>query len=322
MSSAHGIEATGCRATPRPAVYELIPAQRNESFRWHRHDYPAPLACWNYHPEYELHLIAHGSGRAMIGDHIGAFGPRQLVLIGPDLPHAWFSPLAEGEVLEGRDIVLQFSRPWIEGLIALCPELHGLSRLLDESLHGLEFIEDRALRLGMELEDLGMQQGGARLAACIGLLTRLAECPYRKLAIRRDDACNASPDRHRMQKLIRKLLSSDPAEIRHEELAASVGMSPSAFSRQFRATTGETLMNFLQKLRVSHACQLLTATNEAITDICRASGFSNISNFNRIFLKLRGCTPRDFRRQSRQISQPRHAFPPGGTQCQGELHAL
>lgn len=284
------------------AVCELIPPPRDESFRWHRHDYPDPVACWNYHPEYELHLIAHGSGRAMIGDHIGPFSPRQLVLIGPGLPHAWFSPLGESERLRGRDVVLQFSRAWIEGLMALCPELASLARMFEDAAQGLEFTGDRALRLGMALEDLGSLQGSARLAACISMLTGLAECPCHKLATRCGSPEIDRPEIRRMSGLIRTLLSSDPAEIRHETLAESVGMSPSTFSRQFRVATGETLMCFLQKLRIGHACHLLTTTDKAVTDIGCASGFSNISNFNRTFLKFRGCTPRDFRRQSRQIA--------------------
>lgn len=285
----------------RAAVCELILPPRDESFRWHRHDYPASIACWNYHPEYELHLITHGSGRMMIGDHIGTFAPRQLVLIGPGLPHAWFSPLAEGETLQGRDVVLQFTQKWIEGLIALCPELGAVARIFKDASYGLEFTGDRALRLGMALEDLGTLQGTARLSACISIIASLSECSFRKLAIRAGAPDIDRPEIRRMNGLIRTLLSSDPAEIRHETLAESVGMSPSTFSRQFRATTGETLMSFLQRLRIGHACHLLATTDEPITDISCASGFSNISNFNRTFLRFRGCTPRDFRRQSRQI---------------------
>lgn len=35
---------------------EVIPADPDHSVRWNEHDYPSPLARWNYHPEYEIHL--------------------------------------------------------------------------------------------------------------------------------------------------------------------------------------------------------------------------------------------------------------------------
>ncbi|NVN06596.1 AraC family transcriptional regulator [Asaia spathodeae] len=285
-----------------PAILELFPEQKVESFRWHRHDYPAPIACWNYHPEYELHLITHGAGRVMIGDHIGPFEARQLVLVGPDLPHAWFSPLGGGEAMAGRDVVLQFSQSWIDGLIGLCPELAGLLRLLAESRHGLEFSGGQALRCGTMLEELGERTGGARLAGAIALLADLTSCSWRRLATRHDPETPETTKGGQIARLVRQLLAADPAEIRHQRIAASLGMTASTFSRQFRALTGESFMGFLQRLRVGHACHLLTTTPLPVTDICRASGFGNLSNFNRAFLSLRGCTPRQFRQQARQIA--------------------
>ena len=95
------IEALAC------PQFELIVGDPAASFRWNRHDYPSALARWNYHPEYEIHLIAESVGKMFVGDYIGAFGPGNLLLVGPDLPHHWVSDLAPGERVKGRDIVLQ-----------------------------------------------------------------------------------------------------------------------------------------------------------------------------------------------------------------------
>lgn len=290
-----------------PAILGLIPKQKTDSFRWHRHDYPAAIACWNYHPEYELHLITQGAGRAMIGDHIGPFLTGQLVLIGPDLPHAWFSPLSEGEVLHGRDVVLQFSQSWIEGLIALCPELSSLTRMLAESVHGLEFTGVQALAHAGALVALEAQSPGQKLASCVSLLSALSQSPWRRLSTGRDCILPGGVGVSgvaRINRLVRQLLTTTPVTIRHETIASSIGMTPSAFSRQFRAVTGQTFMSFVQKLRIGHACHLLATTPMAVTDICREAGFRNLSNFNCVFLCLRGCTPRQFRQQSQQITAP------------------
>lgn len=307
ISTGHISPGMSGRGVQNPAILELIPEQKTGSFRWHQHDYPAAIACWNYHPEYELHLITRGAGRAMIGDHIGAFSASQLVLIGPDLPHVWFSPLSEGEVLQGRDVVLQFSQSWIEGMIALCPELSGLTRMLAESVHGLEFTGVQALAHADALLAMGAQNAGQKLASCMSLLSALSQSPWRRLSTGRD---RPPPGRvgvsgaARINRLVRHLLTTDTATIRHETIASSIGMTPSGFSRQFRAVTGETFMSFVQKLRIGHACHLLATTSMAVTDICREAGFSNLSNFNRVFLSLRGCTPRQFRQQSQQITAP------------------
>ncbi|NIE79582.1 helix-turn-helix domain-containing protein [Asaia sp. As-1742] len=339
LSSAHNPRVPrrpsggGGRGAVNPAVLELIPDRKSFSFRWHQYDYPAAIARWNHHPEYELHLITCGTGRAMIGDYIGPFKAGQLVLVGPDLPHAWFSPLAEGEVLKGRDVVLQFSQSWIEGLIALCPELAGLTRLLADARYGVEFTGAQALANGLALRNLGGPVGesmgeqpctpngstddtmeraaadsGARLAGCIALMARLAASPWRRLSGNcqkmRDPLAQGGSGAVRINQLVRALLSADPATLRHEDIAASLGMTASGFSRQFRAVTGETFMSFVQRLRIDHACHLLSTTHDAITVVCLKAGFGNLSNFNRVFLSLRGCTPRQFRHHSHQITAP------------------
>ena len=81
---------------------EVIPEDPNHSVRWHQHDYPSPVARWNYHPEYELHLIRKGTGKFIVGDHIGTFEAGHLALVGSGLPHDWVSDLEPGEVLRGQ----------------------------------------------------------------------------------------------------------------------------------------------------------------------------------------------------------------------------
>ena len=77
-----------------------------------------------------------------------------------------------------------------------------------------------------------------------------------------------------------------------KELATISGLSPSAFSRSFRRHTGMALSRYVNRLRINLATQLLMSDeNLSVTDICFASGFKNISNFNRQFLRQKGIPP-------------------------------
>ena len=76
----------------------------------------------------------------------------------------------------------------------------------------------------------------------------------------------------------------------------AAGMTASAFSQGFRKHTGMGVVEYVSRLRINLACQMLM--NEAamsVTDICFAVGFNNLSNFNRQFLRRKGMPPSRFR---------------------------
>ena len=105
-------EAAGNARSPlTDPDFELIVSDPASAFRWHRHDYPSPLARWNYHPEFEIHMIAESSGKMFVGDHIGRFGPGNFLLVGPNLPHHWISDLNPDETHTGPRRGASVQRP-------------------------------------------------------------------------------------------------------------------------------------------------------------------------------------------------------------------
>ncbi len=70
-----------------------------------------------------------------------------------------------------------------------------------------------------------------------------------------------------------------------------------AFSRFFKQKTGSRFIDSLTDIRIGHACRMLIDTTHSITEIAYDCGFNNISNFNRIFRKKKGYTPKQFRFQ-------------------------
>ena len=80
------------------------------------------------------------------------------------------------------------------------------------------------------------------------------------------------------------------------DLAAIAGRSASSFSRSFRRHTGMGVVQYVNRLRINLACQLLmNEPRQPVTEICFAAGFQNLSNFNRQFLAQKGVSPSRFR---------------------------
>ena len=72
-------------------------------------------------------------------------------------------------------------------------------------------------------------------------------------------------------------------------------MTPTAFSRFFHLHTHKTVSEYTIDIRLGHATRMLVDSSHSVAEICYACGFNNISNFNRIFKKKKGCSPTVFR---------------------------
>jgi AraC-like DNA-binding protein len=262
------------------------------------HGFPTPLARWHFHDEYELHLITATSGKAFVGDWIGPFGPGHLSLCGPRLPHNWVSTdLPEGGVAE-RDLVIQFRHEPIAQAAEHVPELAELLPLLERARHGIEFfgLSERAHAHWRAVKGA---RGVQRFGAFCDYLADLVRCTdYRLLSNVRLQGEEDDTGLDVINTIVDRITGDVAQPLVASDLAAELGMSESRFSRFFRRTTGNTFTDFVNRIRVNRACQLLMDTDRLVTDICYEVGFHNVANFNRRFLEIKGMTPREFRRQS------------------------
>jgi transcriptional regulator GlxA family with amidase domain len=79
------------------------------------------------------------------------------------------------------------------------------------------------------------------------------------------------------------------------EVSKLVNMSEVSFSRFFKNRTGITFIDSLNEIRLGNASRMLIDTTHSISEVAYSCGFNNLSNFNRIFKKKKGCTPKEFR---------------------------
>jgi len=276
---------------------EVVQIRGDESFKAWAHGYPYHTVRWHFHPEYELHHVVATRGSYFVGDFIGEFQPGNLVLTGPNLPHNWVSDLPPGGTVPLRCRIVQFSEPFIEQTLAVLPELAGLAPILQKSRRGLRFSAATAAEVGPRLEALLDATGPRRIELFMGIVdtlsrdahtTTLASSEYLP-----DPSGYMSAAMNKALAYIREHLLEPFSEA---ELAAVAGQSQSAFSRSFRKHTGMAFVQYVNRLRINVACQLLMSeANSTIADVCYASGFNNISNFNRQFLAQKGMSPSRFR---------------------------
>ncbi|AZF15843.1 AraC family transcriptional regulator [Pseudomonas sp. R3-18-08] len=285
----------------RPAELEVILPEPEHCFRWFEHDYPIELARWNHHPEFEIHLIRHGSGKLVAGDYIGAFSAGHVALIGPDLPHDWIGDLAPGECLSGRDVVLQFDGAALLALRKALPELGNLQPLFEHARRGLEFTGETAVHAARLMEAIGSAQGLQRLILFLQLLDTLKNAPPRQFKVLASPRYAPTLDprsAERINKAFAYLMRELGGEVRVSDIARQLDMSEPGFSRFFKRTTGHGFIELMRKFRVQRACRLLLQSDMSVADICFEVGYANLSNFNRHFRIEMNQTPSEYRRET------------------------
>lgn len=290
------------------AYYEHVAIPPRQTFIWRMDDYPWRRSVWNYHPEFEIHLIRHSSGLAYVGDHIGHFDAGQLVLVGSNLPHNWITPSIGDNKLIDRDIVVQFSPDRMQRLCEAFPEFAEIAPLFEHASSGLEFLGRTASEGARLLEAMGAATGLAQLAILIELLALMAKSTeYRNLAtpvFSSQFRPGTSLELASLEKALTYIQKSYLQSPSLSEVAAHVEMSDSSFSRFFKTHTGNTFSDHIITLKMWTARKLLSESDIAITDICYEAGFSNISNFNRTFLTHAGMKPSQYRKAAHSRSLP------------------
>ncbi|SDI59566.1 AraC-type DNA-binding protein [Arthrobacter subterraneus] len=286
------------RLTGLRANREVIPHDPNSSVRWHEHDYPSPIARWNYHPEYEIHLIRKGTGRFIVGDHLGTFEAGQVTLVGSGLPHDWVSDLEPGEVLTNRDAVIQFDGGWLRKCAELMPELTEVEPVLQQSARGIHFTGETAVAATEAIEAVAVSTGVERLHQVLRILAVFARSPQSDRVLLAREWFQPQLDSQAAAVVdiaLEYIFANHAGSVRMSEAASLVGMTDPTFSKYFRKATGQNFSDMVRKLRLAHACRLLEQTDTPVSSICYEVGFSNLSNFNRHFLSETGVSPRAYR---------------------------
>lgn len=82
-----------------------------------------------------------------------------------------------------------------------------------------------------------------------------------------------------------------------EEAAESMGMSPFYFSRQVKAATGKTFLEYFTLYRIEMAKKRLASTEMPVSEVGRSVGYGDSNYFTKVFKRAVGCTPSVYRCQ-------------------------
>lgn len=275
------------------------------SIRYLQHGWPTDLCRWHAHQEYELHLIVATRGKAFVGDYIGDFKAGDLFLTGPNLPHNWVTDEVWSEPVDVRDMLVQFSHESVEKLVEGFPEFSQVLQLLQLAQTGIQFEGFNATFARGHMENIRDNSGIERILAFIRFLVRLNEhAEKRALSASKLIQAEGNSKQARISAVVDYVVENYKEEMSVAQAADLAKMTQATFSRNFQTVTGNSFIDFVNRIRIGQACGLLLASDEPILNIAQRAGFNNLANFNRHFLKNKGMTPSDYRNTARkELSQ-------------------
>ncbi|MDE5881471.1 MAG: AraC family transcriptional regulator [Muribaculaceae bacterium] len=257
-------------------------------------DYPV-----HYHSDYEINLVLNDEGRRIIGDSDETFTSPDLVMIGPNIPHAWRGTRPEGNHV----ITIQFSENLLNFPILDKRLFASIKQLLIESRRGLTFSEDTKKLMTDKILRLTRLQGFHTVLDFLSILYDLSIANKQILMSGVYDSSEmiATSKSRRIAKVCNYIETNYQEPIKLLDVANLVNMSESAFSHFFKKKTGCSFIDYLNSVRIGKASQMLIDTSHSINEICYSCGFNNLSNFIRIFKKIKGPTPSEYRSKLQQI---------------------
>lgn len=101
-----------------------------------------------------------------------------------------------------------------------------------------------------------------------------------------------------VKKVINHIMQNFHEKIQMKKMLEIANMSSTTFSVYFKKNYNMTFLEYVLKVRIGYACRLLIGGDSSIAQISLYAGFENLSNFNRLFKKAKGVTPKEFRKRA------------------------
>jgi len=274
---------------------EITPLTQNDCFTIFARDKKEFTFPLHYHDEFELNFVMNARGaKRIVGDNIEIIDDLELVLVGPNLYHSWFTHQCKSDSI--KEITIQWHKDLFDEKFLCRNQLNFIRAMFDRASRGIVFSKETIVLLAPRLLALNEKSGFDSVLELMSILHDLSiSRNTRSLSNATFANEHFSYNSRRIEKAFQYMYSNYDRTVTLGEVAKLVNMTEVSFSRFIKKRTGNTFIDSLNEIRLGHASKKLIDTTHSIAEISYHCGFNNISNFNRIFKKKKGCTPKAFR---------------------------
>ena len=263
-----------------------------------RSDYFA-MTHEHFHPHYEVYILLSGERHYFIRDQIYRVQQGDIVFIAKNELHRTLP----AELPEHERIVMYFNdhfaehhfaghSAWILSLFQSKQPVFHLSAREQSHLNPL---------IQKLLRELTVQAPGYELCMQCIVTELLITCARLHREQAQLPATIGTEAHQHMSEVARYIKSHYQQEISLPLLAEQFHLSPSYLSRIFKKTTGFSITEYLNTIRIQEAQRLLRESELKIIDIANIVGFGNFSHFGKMFKHLSQVSPREYRDSAKHL---------------------
>jgi AraC-like DNA-binding protein len=276
-----------------------IPKNTEEAFRVQVDDIPHLYNHLHQHPEIQVTVIKESHGTLIAGDYVGPFHAGDVFVIGSNQAHVFRN---DEKFFKKKSkavaITIFFDQATLGEKFWQLQETKTFQQFFSNSSGGFRITGKKKKSLTEKLVNILTAEGIGRIIIFLEIIKELSNKkemhPLSKPVIQRNIKCY---DGARLNKVIEFTFREFQRIITLHEVAALANLTPEAFCKYFKTRTRKTYISFLNEIRINHACRLLTE-DRPVADVCYDSGFTNLSNFNRIFKRIKTISPGGWRKMN------------------------
>ena len=263
-----------------------------------QHHFKTPF---HFHDLCEMNYVVESFGKRIVGDNISNFSSGDFVLMNSYLPHIWYNdPLyfKEPNLAAAKAIVTYFDPNFLIELTNNSQFTLKIEALLEKAKRGVRFFgntQRMAVKKLNEILKKNPLQGVINFLEIINILLESDE--YECLASIGYQHSLNQKDTQRMNNVYQYIMKNFSEPISLRQIASVANLTPPAFCNFFKKRTQRSFTEFLNELRVGHACKLLENQELTIADVCFQSGYQTMTHFDNFFKKITKKTPSQYRKE-------------------------
>lgn len=270
----------------------------------------------HWHREFEINYVLEGEGQFILGEEKYIASKGDIIIVPPNVMHAAYS--TEGNILVYDALVFHHSilgtgsndrsitdciQPIISGQLKITMLISGKHNSVISDFVGdgstINSLEENFQKCVEQIFESAKENNPLSDLLLKSELLRffwLMESEMKLVVLENEENVHYSEI---IRPALEYMASHYNENITVEQLAQAAHLSKSYFMGCFKKATGIGAIEHLTQIRMKVVCDALINTNEHIAELAYNCGYDNLSNFNRQFKRMIGCTPVEYRKRNR-----------------------